>query len=336
MSAIDVSIVIVSWNVRTHLARCLASLPAALGDMYGAEMIVVDNASDDGSATFVRQYFTHVQVIALSHNWLYTAAANEGLLRARGRHLLLLNPDTLLHPRSVARLIRYADTHPRAGLLGPRILDANGQDDLRTGRYPPSAGSELADWSGLSRRFPHHPYFAANLRSSFDRRQTASVPVLSGACLLFSSHLPPALRCLNPDFPMYGEDVDLCRRVQQAGFATVLVGDAVITHVGGQSSRQQSTLAAVLAVDAAQRYLRLWVGPRAARLHRLGMGVIALIKLLIYRLPIISASRAAAQRRTYQAIWAWARQGHIPETLTPSRCQVAEIHQRQDAETGRK
>lgn len=299
----DLSIIIVSWNVRLLLQRCLAALPAAVGKGLDAEIIVVDNASGDGSMEMLREQFPVVQGLALPENVLYTAAANEGLRRARGRHLLLLNPDTVPHPHSVATLVQYADSHPHVGLLGPRLLLDDGRDDLRTGRHYPTPWSEFCDWSGLARHFPQQPWLRANLRPTYSRSQTASVPLLSGACLLLPHHLPPLLKRLNPAFPMYGEDVDLCRRVQQAGFDTVLVAEAVVTHTGGGSSHQRAVWSAVMAVEGVHRYFRVWHGWRTALGHRLAIGVIAMAKWLFFTL---SGARAASQREVYAAIWRWA------------------------------
>ena len=308
MSAPDLSIIIVSWNVREALLTCLAALPEAVSNAYDYEVIVVDNASSDGSVVAVRQAFPSVSVIANSSNRLYTAAANQGLAVAAGRHLLLLNPDTVPQPHSLARLLLHADAHPCAGLLGPRIVGPDGQDDLRTGRHYPTPWSETLDWLGLSRRFPHHPILAANLRPNVPRDRTAAVPLLSGACLLLSQRLPSSLRRLDEHFPMYGEDVDLCRRVQLAGYETVLVGDAVIFHAGGQSSRQENLRTALLAVEGVHRYFRRWHGRGAAWRHRLGMASVALIKWIAFSLLglIGLESDPAYQRRFHRALFIWA------------------------------
>ncbi|NOX63172.1 MAG: glycosyltransferase family 2 protein [Chloroflexi bacterium] len=302
------SIVIVSWNVREALLACLAALPDAVTPAYAYEVIVVDNASSDGSVAAVRKAFPSVHIIANSANRLYTAAANQGLTIAVGRHLLLINPDAIPQPHSLARLIAYADQHPRAGLLGPRIFRSDGRDDLRTGREYPTPWSETLDWFGFTRRFPHHPFWAANLRPDFPRDRTASVPLLSGACLLLSQRLPSSLRRLDEYFPMYGEDVDLCRRVQQAGYETVLVADAEVFHAGGQSSRQIGLRTALLAVEGVQRYFRRWRGSGAARRHRMGMALVAVVKWTAFTLLglIGLESDPAYQRRFHRALLAWA------------------------------
>ena len=281
---LDLSVIIVSWNVREVLQRCLTTLPQAISDAYQWEVIVVDNASTDGSADDVRQLFKNARVIANHRNRLYTLAANQGLAAASGRHCLLLNPDTLPQPQSLARLVAYAESNDKAGLVGPRIVDADGRDDLLTGRHFPTLWSVFVDWLGLTRYFPDNHWISANLRPSFNRRQTAPVPLLSGACLLLPERLPAALRCFDPLFIMYGEDVDLCRRMQASGLQTVLVGDAVISHSGGASSRQQRLQSTILAADGDNRYFRKWYGDGAALKHRLSLAIVAIVKIIVFTL----------------------------------------------------
>ncbi len=287
MNDIDVSVIIVSWNVQSHLTRCLESLPAAFNGAYSWEAIVVDNASEDGSPDIASRIGPSTRVIANTENRYYTAAANQGLEVAKGRHLLLLNPDAVPRPGSLARLAAYAETHLDTGLTGPCILDSEERQDLRTGRHYPTPWSECLDWAGITRRFPKSRFWAANLRPHYDRAHTAAVPLLSGACLLLPEHVPASLRKLDMHFPMYAEDVDLSRRIQQAGYRTVLVGDAIIAHAGGQSSRQNRTHAALLAADGIQRYFWKWHGAGAAQRHRYGIACIALVKWLAFTISCI-------------------------------------------------
>lgn len=305
---IDLSVIIVSWNVCALLDRCLTALPAAITAAYSWEVIVIDNASEDGAVEWVQQHHPQARIIANPQNRLYTAAANQGLAAARGRHLLLLNPDTLPRPGSLARLMDFAEAHPDAGLLGPRILDASGRDDLRTGRFYPTPWSETLEWLGLVRRFPRNPFLAANLRPGFERAQVCPVPLLSGACLLLNHSLPASLRRLDPFYPMYGEDVDLCRRIQAAGYDTVLVGDSLIEHIGGESSRHDRRRTALLAADGAQRYLRAWQGLGAARWHRLGMASVATLKWVAFSLlgAVGLEPQPAVQRRLHADLLFWA------------------------------
>ena len=267
----------------------------------------------------MQQHFEKVQMIANPHNRLYTVAANQGLAAARGRHLLLLNPDTFPRPGSFARLIEYAESNPEVGLVGPRILDADGRDDRLTGRNYPTPWSEFSDWMGFTRLFPTKPFLKANLRPRYDRSLTAPAPLLSGACLLLSERLPADLRCLNADYRMYGEDLDLSRRVQAAGFTTVLLAEAVIIHLGGQSSQQAQGETALLAIDAANRYFRQWHGPDAARRHRLLMAVVALVKGVAFSLLHATDLRAdaAEKRHFYKTLLRWSWHGGFSEPPTP-------------------
>ncbi len=300
----DVSVVIVSWRVREHLARCLAALPAAAGGL-SYEVIVVDNASGDGSVEMVRARFPDVRLVANDVNLLYTAAANQGLALARGRYALLLNPDAILHPGGMARLVRCAEAHPEAGLLGPRIFDAAGRDDWRTGRRYPTPWSEFVDWSGVGRWFSFVPFLVKNRQLAYDRGRTSAVPLLSGACLLFSPQLPASLRQLDPNYPMYGEDIDLCRRVDRAGFQKILVGDALMTHIGGASSSQQPVESALWAVVAMNRYFRQWDGRSAARRHRALMSLVGLMKSAIFCLGGLFISRWRRSCLLYCRLLRW-------------------------------
>ena len=300
----EISVVIVSWQVREHLLRCLRALPRAL-DGLSHEVIVVDNASEDGTVAAVRAAFPAVRLVVNERNRLYTAAANQGLTLARGRHALLLNPDVIPHPHSIARLVRYAEAHPKAGLLGPRILDISGRDDWRTGRDYPTPWSEFVDWSGLGGWFSFMPFLLKNRRLAYDRAQTSAVPLLSGACLLFPPQLPASLRRLDPAFLMYGEDIDLCRRMDRAGLQKVLVADARMTHVGGASSSQLPAATALLAIMAMNRYFHRWHGGFAAWRHRSLMGLLSLIKAAIFCTGSLANARWRNRCLLYRRIMRW-------------------------------
>ena len=308
----EISVIIVTWNVREHLLRCLRALPAAVGDAP-YEVIVVDNASDDGTVEAVRGAFPEVRLIVNECNALYTRAANQGLQLARGRYKLLLNPDVVPFPGSIARLRRYAEAHQEAGLLGPRILDAEGKDDWRTGRFYPTPWSEFVDWSGLGDRFSFLPFLVKNRRIAYDRGGNSAVPLLSGACLLFPPQLPAPLRQLNPDFPMYGEDIDLCRRMDAAGYRKILVGDAVMRHIGGASSGQWPEKSALLAVAAMNRYFRRWDGVKAAWMHRALIGLVALAKVMLFCCGSMMRSRYRRGCDIYRPILAWAVLGRLDD-----------------------
>ena len=211
-------------------------------------------------------------------------------------------------------MIRYAETHPQAGILGPRIFDVHGNEDLRTARHFPSVWGELVDWMGITRVFPRSRIWNANFRPAYDRSHTSVVPLLSGACLLLAPSLAPDLRRFDDYFVMYGEDVDLCRRVHSAGLETVLVAEATMTHLGGESSRQVSLRAALLAADGAQRYFRRWHGPVAALAHRAAMASVAIIKWVTFSLLglVGREEEPGRQRLLHAELLHWALRGSLP------------------------
>ena len=305
MTQLQLSIIIISWNVREPLLRCLQALPEAVEDLP-YEVIVVDNASEDGTVKAVQSAFPEARMRVNQRNLFYTAAANQGLALARGRYALLLNPDMIPHPHSIVRLIRYAESHPEAGLLGPRIFDAAGRDDWRTGRHYPTPWSEFVDWSGLARPFSFMSFLLKNRRLAYDRGHSSAVPLLSGACLLFPPQLPASLRQFDPGFLMYGEDIDLCQRMDRAGFQKILVSDARMTHIGGVSSSQLPMETALLAVVAMNRYFRKWDGRPIALLHRALMGLIGLAKTAIFCTGSLTNARWRRKCRIYQRILNWA------------------------------
>ncbi len=304
MQSPELSIIIVSWNVWEHLAACLNALPAA-AEGVSYEVIVIDNASEDETVHRLQQEFPHVRLWVNDHNLWYTAAANQGLAMAKGRMAMLLNPDVLPHPGSIAKLVQYANTHPEAGLLGPRMMHSSGKDDLRTGREFPTPWSELVEWSGIVHWFPHSRLLK-HYRLGYDRTRTSAVPLLSGACLLFSAYLPPTLRQLNPAFVMYSEDIDLCRRVWQAGLQCVLVAEAKMTHIGGASSRQRPVVTAYLAIISMNRYFLEWEGERIARRHRLLIGFIAFFKALIFCLTRLMGYQTHGRCQIHRQLLSWA------------------------------
>ena len=311
--AIEISVVIVAWNVASHVMQCLDALADAITPTHTWEAIVVDNASSDDTIAQIQRWHADVKVIANPSNRLYTAAANQGLAAARGRYLLLLNPDTLPRPGSIDALLRYAAAHADVGLVGPRILDANGRVDLRTARHYPSPCSEFLDWLGLSRRFPRSRWWAANLRPWDDRSTSGPVPLLSGACMLLTPTLPPDLRRFDDGYMMYGEDVDLCRRVQAAGYQTALAAEAVIIHHGGESSRQAAAQTAVWAADGVNRYFRRWRGESVALRHRAGMAVVGLTKWLWFSALGLcgQTQRGSYQRQLHAGLLRWALSGRV-------------------------
>jgi N-acetylglucosaminyl-diphospho-decaprenol L-rhamnosyltransferase len=233
MMSLDVSIVIVSWNTRALMLDCLAALPAACAPLAW-EAIVVDNGSTDDSVAAIRAAFPATRLFVNEHNAGFAAANNQGMRAAGGRYFLLLNSDTLPEPGSIAALARHADEHPRAGLIGPRLLNADGSFQASCWHLP-ALGDELLNATGLGVRFvrPEYPGFAER-----ECTEPRVVGCITGAAMLARREAVAQAGGMCEDYFMYGEEPDWCWRMARAGWATRHYPGARIVHLGGQSTRQ--------------------------------------------------------------------------------------------------
>jgi GT2 family glycosyltransferase len=231
-----VSIVIVSWNTRELLRACLTSTIAAGRELDApVEVIVVDNASGDGSAEMVRQEFPAVRLIANTANAGFAAANNQGLSQSRGRYLLLLNPDTKADSQFLRLLVGFLEKHPRAGAVGPRLIGKDGEDQVSC--FPlPTIPREAWRLFHLDWLHPRASYPAARLRSPQPQR----VESIQGACLLVRRSAVEETGLLDERFFIYTEEIDLCRRLLDCGWQIFWIPQAVVVHYGGASTAQVS------------------------------------------------------------------------------------------------
>ncbi len=231
----DLSIVIVSYNSRQYLGRCLRSLlDHTQGIQY--EIIVVDNASQDGSAKLVASEFPHVRLITRTTNAGFAAAANQGIRTASGEAVLLLNPDTVISDNAFALMQSYLRAHPDIAVLGPRILDEDGSLQLSCRRFPGYGQILFSRYSLLTRLFPRNPLTARYLMTDWDHSTVADVDWLSGACMMLPRRTAEELGLLDEGYFMYNEDVDLCQRAHRAGYRVVYFPEASVVHDIGRSS----------------------------------------------------------------------------------------------------
>ncbi len=241
----DLSIIIVSWNVRDLLAACLDSIATAPIQLKQnesptespcVEVIVVDSASSDGSAEMVRQRFPWVRLIAEPGNVGFTRGNNIALAQAHGRHLMLLNPDTVVHGDALNRLIRYLDDHPDVGIVGPRVLNADGTTQSTRRRFlRPLTGFFESTWlQGYApKRWLDHYYVTDQPDDG-----TFDVDWVQGCALIARREVYEQIGPLDEGYVMFFEETDWCRRARQHGWRVVYVGGARITHYGGQSTGQ--------------------------------------------------------------------------------------------------
>ena len=247
----DISIVIVSWNTRDLLARCLQSvrddvqtarpesnegferpaLRAVKG--WNVETFVVDNASTDGSAAMAKERFPWVHIVENQENVGFARANDQAIARSTGRFVLMLNSDTVVHPGALATLIEFMDAHPQAGAAGAHLL--NGDGTLQPSCQPMlTPGREFWRLSFLERLWPHATYRL----DRWDTTTPRQVDVIKGACVLLRRAALDQVGLLDERYFMYTEEVDLCFRLALAGWECWYVPAAIVTHFGEASSRQ--------------------------------------------------------------------------------------------------
>ncbi len=236
---IDLTVVIVNWNVRELLRRCLRSVlasAAASVPPLGLQIIVVDNGSSDGSADMVRAEFPDVRLIANADNPGFAAANNQGLALARGRYVLLLNPDTECLGDSLPALVRYADAHPDVGLVGPQLLNSDGSVQSSRRRFPTLA-TALFESTWLE---PWAPQRVLERYRLLDQPDDAILDVdwVTGAAMLARREAVETVGGLDEGYFMYSEEMDWCRQIKVAGWRVVYFPAVQIVHHVGKSSEQ--------------------------------------------------------------------------------------------------
>lgn len=244
----QLGIVIVNWNTCEYLRRCLASLYASRG-LTSYQVVVVDNASSDGSTAMVRAEYPQVTLLANEDNRGYPSANNQGL-RGLGfageggqqppTYALLLNPDTVLPPDALAEMLAFMDDHPGAGVAGPRLYLADGSLDLACRRSFPTPGVAVPRMLGLTRLFPRSPRFARYNLTYLDEYQTAEVDSVVGAFMMVRREAIESAGLLDEQFFMYGEDLDWARRIKAAGWKVYYYPGVEVLHVKRAASRQSA------------------------------------------------------------------------------------------------
>jgi hypothetical protein len=262
---VDLSIIIVSWNVRELLAACLRSIAAGQGDL-NLEVIVVDSASADGTSELVGDQFPWVRLIARADNVGYARGNNLGLAAARGRAMMLLNPDTEIVGEALPRMLAFLDGRPEIGVLGPQLLNPDGSIQSSRRRFPTLAtGLFESTWlAPLAPRRLLARYYMLDLPDD----EIASVDWLTGACLLAPRAAVEAAGPLDEEYFMYSEELDWCRRIKAAGWRIVYFPEAQVIHHQGKSSEQAVTERHMNFQRAKLRYFRKYHRPGAVRLLR--------------------------------------------------------------------
>ncbi|HTR81289.1 MAG TPA: glycosyltransferase, partial [Bacteroidota bacterium] len=233
----DISVVIVNYNVRDFLNNALVSVFKALEGFEG-EVFVVDNASDDGSCEMLQKSFPHVHLIKNTVNVGFAKANNQALALAAGKYLLLLNPDTIVQEDTFRVLIGFFESNPDVGMAGCKILNPDGTLQLACRRSFPTPWVALTKVSGLSSVFGSTKLFGRYNLTYLNPDENYEVDAISGSCMMVRRDVYTTVGGLDENFFMYGEDLDWCYRVQKEGWKVFYVADTKIIHYKGESTRR--------------------------------------------------------------------------------------------------
>lgn len=269
---VDVSVIILSWNTRDYLRRCLSALfrpdaasvreawsgagidaSRAQSEEISFEVIVVDQESLDHSADMVAEEFGEVRLIRQRPNVGFAGGNNIGMRAAVGRYMVLLNSDTVTTPGWLTELVRFADADPRAGLIGPRLVNPDGSLQFSCRRFP-TLGAGLFRHTPLEWLVPRSKYTSDYLMREWDHATPREVDWLSGACLLARREMVDEIGGLDEGYFMYFEDVDWSRRAAQAGWKVLYTPDPVVIHEIGRSSDRRPRRMIVMHHQSAYRY----------------------------------------------------------------------------------
>lgn len=287
------SILIITWNTRDLLAACLTALAAELQQFVAdqVEVVVIDNASTDGSAALVQQRFPWVRLVQNCVNVGFAAANNQAMQQASGRYLFLLNPDTEVYPQALATLVQFMETQPTVAVAGPRYLNPDGS--LQISCYPaPTLAREGWRLFHLDRLYPFGVYPMASWCMATSRR----VDVVQGAAFLVRRTALEQVGLFDTTYFIYTEETDLCQRIRRAGWSIYFVPAASILHHGGQSTRQVALAMFLQLYRSKLLYFRKHHGAGATFLYKLLLFCATLVRLSLTPLVWLEAP---TQRRQH-------------------------------------
>ncbi len=309
---VDVSVIVVSWNTRELLRQCLRSImdepgvrivaanaPADAATAAGAptvEIIVVDNASDDGSAEMVQADYAQAMLIANGRNAGFAAANNQAIALARGRALFLLNPDAYLLPGALAGLARFLHQHPEAAVVGPNVLNPDGSWQAAAFRFA-TLWDLFCEAVFLSVLWPRSPLFARKELGGFNRDAVREVDWVQGCALLARRSVWDAVGPFDEGYWMYVEELDWCRRAKGMGYRIFFTPDAQVVHYGKRSVAKARASVLPLGFRSHFRYYRKFDG----RAKELAVRLIALLQMGLR--AGISAGMILATRGESRARW---------------------------------
>jgi GT2 family glycosyltransferase len=283
-ATVDVSICMVSLNCWRVLEPCLESLlKSQRGLLY--EVIVVDNASSDGTPDRLGNRYPWVKVVRNDRNVGFTKANNQAIEQSVGRLILWLNTDTLLEPNSLAALCSFLEAHPKAGIVGPKVLNADGSFQSQCRRGIPTPFSSLCYFLGLDRIWPEKAVVAGYLLRSLPVDEPSQVDAVSGCCLLARREVWDQIGPLDEEIFGFGEDVDWCVRAKNVGWEVWYTPSSQIVHLKGQGGVHSKPFHKVWGIHQAmwvfyRKHLKAKYPWPVTALVALGVGVSLLVSMV--------------------------------------------------------
>lgn len=296
----DVSVVIVTWNTCDLLLEALRSLYAETTAVT-FEVIVVDNASEDGTSAAVNRLYPDVRLIELATNRGFTGGNNVGFDVACGRYVLLLNSDTIVLPTTVEPLVRFLDEHPRAGTAGARHLNADGSlqrsmDDV------PTLLPDALYYTELYRLPAIRRWLSRRCAWWSDHDVEREAGWVNGACMMVRRHVITEIGGLDERLFIYGEELDWCYRMKQVGWTVHFIPSAEVIHLGGQAMDNAADRRTQLLMRGQVHFYREHSPPRTAAAFSAVLAFTAVVRLVAIRL--VWAAEVVS-RRHYDDAWAF-------------------------------
>ena len=279
-TALDLSIIIISYNTRELLMNCLRSVEASTSGC-ALEIFVVDNASRDGSPALVHDRFPQVRLINNNHNLGFARANNLALQQAGGRYALLLNSDTIVRPGNLEQLIGFADAHPHAGLIGVQLVNSDGSFQASFNNFP-SLGTAIAEAWGLMPRLSGNLHYPS--RPPEQSQLATKCDWVGGACLLARRAALNQVGLLDESYFMNSEEVDWAYRMQRGGWQVWYTPDVQVIHMGGGSADRLSATQRARLYAGKVRFIQNRYGVRGAWLVKTNYRIASLIKAGVYAL----------------------------------------------------
>jgi len=236
----QLSIIIVNYNSRQLLENCINSLQRAIQNSE-TEIIIVDNNSTDDSWEYIKSLRLTGYSFKMNDNFGFAKACNGGFGVSHGKYVLFLNPDTIVTENSLQDCISFLESHPDAGAIGVRMINSKNQFLKESKRGLPTPAASFYKLFGLSVIFPKSKTFSKYYEGHLPEKENNPVEVLSGAFMMIRREVFEKVNGFDERFFMYGEDIDLCYRIQQAGYKIYYLGTETIIHFKGESSKQRST-----------------------------------------------------------------------------------------------